>query len=412
MHVELPPVPAPAPRVGEQFAGAGFELYLVGGAVRDQALGIDGHEEDMDLATDARPLDIVRIVEPMATAIWRQGERFGTIGATVDGKALEITTYRSERYLEGSRKPTVGFGEDLETDLSRRDFTINAMARDVVTGELVDPFHGIRDLEQHLLRTPLSAEISFSDDPLRMLRAARFAARLDLRFSAGVLEAAHRLSSRLAIVSGERIFAELDRLLSLPNPAPGIRFIWETGVLGAALGGVALQPFETVEATIARLASEPTVDSAVRWAVVCQLAGVDVDHLATSLRMSTSRSQDLHDLVSNDLPVDLSVPTLRRVRRRLGDELPGRIAAMRRLLDPDGRADLAPFLDRFARLIAEESMDDLRPPLTGHQVMELLGEEPGPLIGEALEHLTELAIERGPLTADAARAALRDWRPS
>ncbi len=128
--------------------------------------------------------------------------------------------------------------------------------------------------------------------------------------------------------------------------------------------------------------------------------------------MSTSRSQDLHDLVSNDLPTDLAVPTLRSVRRRLGDELPVRIAAVRRLLDPDVRSDLLPFLDRFARLIAEESMDDLRPPLTGHEVMELLGEEPSPLIGDALEHLADLAIERGPLTADDARAALRDWRPS
>ncbi len=408
----LPGVPAPAPEVGKRFAAAGFELFLVGGAVRDQILGSSSDSEDIDLATDARPADILRLIEPIATATWRQGERFGTIGATVHGRELEITTYRSESYEPDSRKPVVGFGDDLRTDLSRRDFTINAMARDVVSGALVDPFGGVEDLVEKRLRTPLAPEISLDDDPLRMLRAARFAARLSLQFDRDLLESARRLARRLLIVSGERIFAELERLLLLPDPEIGLRFIWDAGVLSVALGDVPLPEYSSVASSVVAMRAEPPVDSAVRWAALCRLTGVDEVRLAASLRMSTVRRVELHRLLTTVLPDADDTPGLRRLLLDRGAGLPLRVVAVHRLVGAEPDDASAAFEDAYRRLLSEVTADRLRSPLGGGEVMELLGVAQGPIVGRALAHLEDLAVRHGPLSEDQARAALDRWNDS
>ena len=190
--------------VSERFAAAGHRLYLVGGLVRDSLMGL-APTTDHDLTTDATPDQVRRLMEGVADAVWLQGERFGTVGIRVGDLIMEITTHRAESYVGDSRKPVVRFSTDLHEDLGRRDFTVNAMAVDVVDGKLHDPFDGRADLAAGILRTPLSPEESFGDDPLRMLRAARFHARYDLVPVDGLVEVARSLADRIGIVSGERI---------------------------------------------------------------------------------------------------------------------------------------------------------------------------------------------------------------
>ena len=222
--------------LAQRFVDAGHRLYLVGGIVRDQWLDHDlSDSSDIDLTTDAEPAAIKDLVSDLADALWTQGERFGTIGLRFQGRAIEITTHRAESYTSDSRKPVVTFGDDIAVDLSRRDFTVNAMAIEVPSGELVDPWHGATDLEAQLLRTPLEPEISFSDDPLRMLRAARFASRFDLEPSDELTAAAVDLCERLRIVAIERIGDELERLFGLPDPKRGLRFLVETGLANELL---------------------------------------------------------------------------------------------------------------------------------------------------------------------------------
>ncbi len=401
-------VPDAARRVGELFETAGFELFVVGGAVRDQLLGFGSFADDIDMTTNARPSDILKIVDPISTAVWRQGEKFGTIGATVFDRAVEITTYRSETYADDSRKPEVGFGDDLETDLSRRDFTINAMARSARTGELRDPFGGETDLTERVLRTPLSPAVSFSDDPLRMLRAARFAARLDLTMNEGIITAAIDLADRMSIVSGERIFAEIERLLGLPNPAPGLQFLWETGVLRASFDRAPLPSFATVNEPVGRLTSSEPIDTAVRWAVLCDLTGVDVDDLAKQLKMSTARTRDLEILTGTTIPDRDDTPALRRLILRVGPADVRRVVEVQRLTGALNESATAMFLQVFDALVSVEPVDALRCPLSGADVMELLRIEPGPLVGRVRSRLEALAIQRGPLSLEEAEQAARE----
>src|SRR3954453_7148435 len=213
--------------LAERFSARGHRLYLVGGSVRELLLGATGDDHDLDFTTDARPPQIKACLDGVADAIWTQGERFGTIGAKRGERIYEITTFRAESYTDESRKPHVTYADEIDLDLSRRDFTVNAMALEVTQGAipaLVDPFGGAADLMTKVLRTPLAPEISFSDDPLRMLRAARFIARYDLQPRDELVEAATRLASRLAIVSAERIRDELDKLIVLDHPAAGLFF--------------------------------------------------------------------------------------------------------------------------------------------------------------------------------------------
>ena len=227
-----------------RFRAAGHRLYLVGGTVRDLLVDSGRSDFDLDLTTDARPPQIKACLEGWADAIWNQGEKFGTIGAhrvdetTGEKRVFEITTFRAEAYTDDSRKPHVVFADDVHTDLSRRDFTVNAMALELTgtTGdgpampELVDPFDGARDLAQRVLRTPLGPEVSFSDDPLRMLRAARFIARYRLEPTDGLRAAVREMASRLEIVSAERIRDELDKLIVVDHPTDGLWFLVETGL--------------------------------------------------------------------------------------------------------------------------------------------------------------------------------------
>jgi poly(A) polymerase len=226
--------------LAERFHAAGHRLYLVGGTVRDLLVDSGKTDFDLDLTTDARPPEIKACLEGWADAIWTQGEKFGTIGAhkvnpeTGATRPYEITTFRAEAYTDDSRKPQVVFADEIEADLARRDFTVNAMALEL-TGDdsgaaaamptLVDPFHGARDLATKTLRTPLGPEVSFSDDPLRMLRAARFIARYQLQPTVELVAAVKEMSNRLEIVSAERVRDELDKLMVVDHPTAGLWFL-------------------------------------------------------------------------------------------------------------------------------------------------------------------------------------------
>ncbi|KQZ85605.1 CCA tRNA nucleotidyltransferase [Microbacterium sp. Root166] len=231
--------------LGRAFADAGHDLAIVGGPVRDALLGRAVH--DLDFTTDARPDDILRIVKPISTAQWDIGRAFGTIGAKVRGEQVEITTYRADSYNGVTRKPTVEFGDTLEGDLVRRDFTVNSMALRVPARTLVDPTGGVEDLVARRLRTPAAADISFGDDPLRMLRAARFASQLDFAVDPATVTAMEQLRATLAIVSPERIQGELVRLLQTDDPVIGIRLLVETGLIDGFLPEVPALKLEVDE---------------------------------------------------------------------------------------------------------------------------------------------------------------------
>src|SRR5579872_253268 len=218
--------------LARRFEAAGHSLYLVGGSVRDafvaDAASLAAGDVDIDLTTDARPDDIERIAGPGADAVWLQGKRFGTVGLARDGRRFEITTHRAEAYRPDSRKPEVSFGDSIELDLSRRDFTVNAMALRLPDLELVDPYGGIEDLAASRLRTPLEPEVSFGDDPLRMLRAARFMSGLGLEPEQELTDAVLKMRERLKIVSSERVRDELDKLLVTERPSTGLWFCVHT----------------------------------------------------------------------------------------------------------------------------------------------------------------------------------------
>ncbi|HSS11587.1 MAG TPA: CCA tRNA nucleotidyltransferase, partial [Acidimicrobiales bacterium] len=226
----LRPLVEETAEIGARFERAGYRLYLVGGVVRDAVLGRLADSHDLDFTTNARPGEIERIVSGWADAVWTQGKRFGTIGIRKGGRQMEITTHRAEAYHPDSRKPDVAFADRIEADLSRRDFTVNAMALALPDLTLVDPFDGIADLAAHRLRTPLAPEESFTDDPLRMLRAARFLAGYRLVPEPELIEAVTRLRTRLDIVSNERIRDELDKLLVVEQPGDGLWFCVTTGL--------------------------------------------------------------------------------------------------------------------------------------------------------------------------------------
>jgi poly(A) polymerase len=223
-----------AVELGERFTHSGHLLYLVGGSVRDTLMGRPPTNE-LDFATDARPEDTIRLLQGWARGISLQGIRFGTVGAKRDGTVLEITTFRREVYPEDDRHPGVTFATDLDVDLSRRDFTVNAMAVKLPEREFVDPFGGVRALASRTLDTPLDPEVAFQDDPLRMLRAARFATRLELSPTARVVDAMRSMAERLSIVSAERIQKELSLLLTSPDPSAGLLLMVETGLADVVL---------------------------------------------------------------------------------------------------------------------------------------------------------------------------------
>lgn len=405
--------------LAERFAEAGFRLYLVGGAVRDSLLAArsdSGPAErvvgaDMDLTTDATPDQTKSLVGAIADAVWLQGQRFGTIGARISGTTVEITTHRAEVYVSDSRKPVVAYSTDLVEDLGRRDFTVNAMAVDLADGSFHDPHGGRRDLDAGVLRTPLDPETSFTDDPLRMLRAARFVARFGFTPEPGLVDAARRLASRLEIVSAERVRDELFRLLALPDPGPGLALLLEADLLVHVLPEIVRLPPAARSRVLGRMAAAPA-DAFARLAVL----GLEIDEPALAGRVAALRlsGQDAGDVLG----------LARTVRRVVGA---GAAASwsdegVRRLAADAGR-HLEEALDLVAavgldvggirvvvdRLAAVGELDDLGPALDGAAVMGLLGLREGREVGEAMAWLTDLRLRAGLLDAGEVADRLSAW---
>lgn len=454
MPLRMRPVLDEVAPLAADFGAAGYRLFLVGGIVRDlfgeQALD----DIDVDLTTDAVPAEIRRIAGPHASTVWTQGERFGTIGLRIGGRNVEITTHRSESYDPESRNPNVEFGTDVEVDLSRRDFTINAMALEVTGSEpqLIDPYGGLADLTGRRLRTPLAPQVSFSDDPLRMLRAARFIARFGLEPDAELRDAVAELAHRLEIISPERIREELDKLVSVPDPSAGLWFVVDTGLAEHFLPELPHMRVEqdpihrhkdVLAHSIAVLGKTDHRHLKVRLAALFHdvgkpktrsITGDGVSfhhHEVVGARMTRDRMKALR--YSNEMVDD--VTQLVFLHLRIHTYAMGWTdAAVRRYV-----RDAGPLLDdlnhlqrcdcttrnkrraqqldarmneleaRIGELRAQEELDAIRPPLDGKQVMEFLGVPPGRVVGDALTYLLDLRMEEGPIEEADAYAKLKTW---
>ncbi|WP_438354815.1 CCA tRNA nucleotidyltransferase [Microbacterium sp. CJ88] len=444
------------------FADAGFELAIVGGPVRDALLGRATH--DLDFTTNARPDDILRIVTPVSTAQWDIGRDFGTIGARVRGEQVEITTYRADSYDGVTRKPAVEFGDTLDADLVRRDFTVNAMALRVPARTLVDPSGGVEDLVARRLRTPIDPGISFGDDPLRMLRAARFASQLEFRVDPETVDAMARLRETLEMVSPERIQAELVRLLQTSDPVRGIRLLVDTGLMAQFLPEIPALRLEIDEhhhhkdvyehsLTVLTQAAElegtrhpdASPDVPLRLAALLHDIGKPATrklepggavsfhhHDIKGARMARKRLKDLRfdsdTIASVTLLIELHLrffgysegawtdSAVRRYVRDAGDEL-DRLHILTRAdvttRNKKKAQRLASAYDDIERRIAElreqEQLDAIRPELDGNRIQEVLGLKPGREVGEAYRFLLDLRLDEGVLGADEAERRLRDW---
>lgn len=446
----------------ERFRSAGHRLFLVGGTVRDLLIGDDRDDFDYDATTTARPLEVKAALEGWADVIWTQGERFGTIGAKKSGRTLEITTHRAEAYNDDSRKPHVEFADEVETDLSRRDFTVNAMALELTSSapSLVDPFGGAADLVTRTLRTPLSPEVSFSDDPLRMLRAARFIARYHLQPVDELTAAVASMHSRLSIVSAERIRDELDKLMVVDHPSAGLWFAIDTGLAAEFLPELPAMRLEqdpihrhkdVLTHTLAVVENvrpdlHPNFDfRRTRLAAlfhdvgkpktrgVQKGKGVTFHHhdavgaKLTRARLTALRySKDDVDAITELVALHLRFHTYQMgwtdaaVRRYVRDA--GPLLAELNVLT---RCDCTTRNERKAELLAKrmdeleqrivelaerEELDAIRPELDGVQVMEQLGIGPGPLVGRALAYLLEIRLEEGLVGEAEIRRRLDEWR--
>ncbi|MDQ6909455.1 MAG: CCA tRNA nucleotidyltransferase [Actinomycetota bacterium] len=443
--------------IAERFASAGKRVYLVGGSVRDAILGGPLVDVDLDFTTDARPAEIEAILSGWADAVWTQGKRFGTIGCLKGTRTYEITTHRAEAYHPDSRKPDVAFADGVEADLARRDFTVNAMALVLPSMDLVDPFDGVTDLGTRRLRTPLSPQESFTDDPLRMLRAARFIAGYGLAPDPDLIAAVKELKPRLEIVSGERIRNELDKLLVVEEPGAGLWFLIETGLANEflpelpalALEQDPIQRHKDVLAhTIAvveraKLPGTGAPDKILRLAALLHDIGKPKTrsfghggvsfhhHEVVGARMAEERMRALR------YPSDEIADVRRLVELHLrfhGYGTGWTDSAVRRYANDAGplldhlnaltRADcttrneakaraLAERMDRLEERIAvlrqQEELDRIRPDLDGNQIMEHLGIGPGRAVGEARKFLLELRLEEGPLEEKDAYRHLDEW---
>jgi len=444
--LDVPPI---AKDLGARFADAGHELYLVGGSVRDIVLDRTG--DDLDFATSAHPDETTRVLRGWAEHRYLVGVKFGTVGAMKEGHRLEITTFRQEVYAQEHRKPTVTFGDDVETDLSRRDFTINAMAVRLPDGTFVDPYGGVRHLAAHVLDTPLEPEVSFGDDPLRMLRAARFVSQLGVEAVPRVVTAIEAMRERMEIVSAERIGEELSKLLIGDHPGKGLELLVSTRLADTFVPELAALELEQdpvhqhkdvlrhTYAVVERC--EP--DEVLRLAALLhdigkpstrQITPEGVQfhhHEVVGARMAEKRLRELR--YPNDVIDDVrklvemhlrfhgygegwSDAAVRRYVRDAGPLLDRLNQLSRADVTTRSERRAAKFQalqddleERIARLAEQENLDALRPPLDGKQVMDHLGIEPGPLVGEALEFLMELRLERGPIPEDEAFTQLDAW---
>lgn len=394
--------------LGRRFVDAGWKLYLVGGIVRDLWLDHDlSPASDIDLTTDARPPDIKGLIGDLAEAVWLQGERFGTIGAQLNGRAMEITTHRAEVYRPDSRKPEVAFGDRIEDDLARRDFTVNAMALRVPDGELIDPFGGVADLEAGVLRTPLDPDVSFTDDPLRMMRAARFTNRFGLVPDPALLDSASRLADRIDIVAVERVRDELDKLLGAPEVAVGLDLLERTGLLGRVVPGAGAASVELASRT-----------PAPWWLRLAALILPVVEEESAPVRPLTNRlrlSKEDRSNVERALALTASLggigavvadPQVRGWVGRAGEHA----ESIWMLAEQRWGSDrLRLFRERWDELAEVEDLQDRSQPLDGHAISEILGISPGPVLGEAVSVLDAERLRVGPLSVDAAELVLRDW---
>ncbi len=444
------------------FADAGFDLAIVGGPVRDALLG--QRTNDLDFTTDARPDDILRVVKPVSSTQWDIGRAFGTIGARVRGEQVEITTYRADSYDGVTRKPTVEFGDTLESDLVRRDFTVNAMALRVPGRTLVDPTGGVEDLVHGVLRTPADPHVSFGDDPLRMLRAARFASQLGFTVDPGTEAAMAELRQTLSIVSPERIQGELVKLLATDDPVRGIRLLVETGLMAEFLPEVPALKLEVDEhhhhkdvyehsLTVLRQAielektrhPEAAPDVPLRLASLLHDIGKPATrrlepgggvtfyhHDLKGARLARKRLQELRfdsdTIATVTRLVELHLrffgysegawtdSAVRRYVRDAGPELE-RLHILTRA-DVTTRnvrkaRGLAAAYDDIERRIAElaeqEELDAIRPELDGNRIQQVLGIPPGREVGEAYRFLLDLRLDEGVVGEEEAERRLRAW---
>ena len=458
VHERLSDIAHFSASLARAFADAGFSLYAVGGSVRDAVLGLErGDDYEIDFTTNARPDDIARLMKPLCTALWEQGRAFGTIGGTLrdSGVKAEVTTFRSEAYVDHSRKPSVEWGDSLEADLSRRDFTINALALDVVALEkqtpgvqtLFDYYNGFNDLHERILRTPIDPEVLFSDDPLRMLRAARF----NLAIDPAIESAATKMAEKLSIVSAERIRGELDLLMVTEQPSLGLDFIVRTGLADYFIPelpklqleqdpihqhkDVLKHTWAVVDKTSADLAlrlaalfhdiGKPRTRAISEEGVTFRFHEIVGAKMTRKRMLALKYSQEMIDDVSTLVELHLRFHTykmgwsdkaVRRYVRDAGpllDELNELTRCDCTTRNARKAATLAQRMDelelRIAELREQEDLSRLRPALDGVAVMELLGIPPSRVVGRALDFLMEIRLDEGEISPAEAAVRLREW---
>ena len=447
--------------LAEKFATAGFTLALVGGPVRDAILGRLGN--DLDFTTNAKPDETKSIIKKSADSIWETGREFGTIAAQYGDVTVEITTYRSEKYESDSRNPEVEFGKTIEGDLLRRDFTVNAMALELTTNPptFIDNFDGVNDLARKVLRTPGTPENSFSDDPLRMMRAARFAAQLGFDVDPAIIEAIKSMASRIEIISAERIRDELIKLIMSNNPRVGLTLLVDTGLAEFVFPEIPKLKLEidehhhhkdVYEHTLKVLEQAIALEDRLGGPnLVIRLAALLHDigkpktreliegggvsfhhHEVVGARMAKERLKALR--FSNDLISDVSSLVFLHLRFHGYGTGEWTDSAVRRYIrDAEHqlthlhvltRADcttrnqrkaesLAKTYDsleeRIAKLMAEEELEKIRPDVDGLEIMAILGISPSPIVGRAYQYLLDLRMDRGPLGPEAAKDELLNW---
>ena len=443
------------------FKAAGFKLALVGGPVRDAILGRLGN--DLDFTTDAHPKDCEKILNKWADSVWDIGAAFGTVAGKKGDITVEITTYRSESYELDSRKPNVEFGKTIEADLSRRDFTINAMALELTTDEptFIDLYNGVDDLQSKLIKTPGKPEDSFSDDPLRMMRAARFMSQLNFTIDPGVIAAIKSMASRLEIISAERIRDEFIKIIMSDNPRLGITLLVETGLADIFLPEIPKLKLEidehhhhkdvyehtltVLEQAIALEARLGGPNLTLRLAALLHdigkpktkelIAGGGVSfhhHEVVGSRLCKERMKKLR--FDNHIIKDVAQLvflhlrfhgygngewTDSAVRRYVRDAeellihlhlLTRADCTTRNQKKAEGLAKTYDQLEeRIALLMEQEELNKIRPDLSGEQIMEILSIKPSPAVGKAYDFLLELRLENGPLGEEKAKAELLNW---
>jgi poly(A) polymerase len=397
--------------ITERFLREEHTLFLVGGVVRDVLINQNIESPDLDLTTNATPDQIRALVEPVVDAVWLQGERFGTIGLRVGETRMEITTHRSESYISSSRKPSVTFSLNLEDDLSRRDFTVNAMAVEVDSGIFFDPFNGRSDLENKILRTPLAPNASFNDDPLRMLRAARFSAGYDLQPVQEIVDTAKDLAERILIVSAERIREEFLKLLSLENPTKGFEFLETVDLLPKIFSFESNLEHKDFDKIFSLL---PPDDPVTRFSVFFKgLSKKEVKESLKRLKMSREEKRrietivDFLNLLSNG---PKSEKWTNEELRRLIDLNQLSVETSINLIQASN-SNVKEFLSSLEILRSTEDLISFEPQLTAQELMDLLHIEPGPLVGEILSWLKETRLRNGDISVDEEKKmVLKHWK--